>query len=263
MQKTIATTISGYNKLQSKNTKEICVYLQSSIDMHLKKSESKIWHGSPVWFINGNPIVSYSVRKDNKVSLMFFSGQSFDEKDLKPEGKFKASEIFYTDAKEIKVTHLKKWLKKASEIQWDYKNIIKRKGILEKIQTSKTAVVQKSMNSYNHDQKFAKMIFASVYPLYISKIEKKGRTKEELNKIIKWLTGFDNKTLQKLTKEKVTFEDFFQKATLNKNAHLITGMICGYRTEDIKNPLTKKVRYLDKLVDELAKGRKMEKILRA
>jgi hypothetical protein len=86
-----------------------------------------------VWFIDGNPIVSYSVRKDNRVSLMFFSGQSFDEKNFKSEGKFKAAEIFYTDIKEVKTTHLKRWLKKAKDIQWDYKNIVKRKGVLKKI----------------------------------------------------------------------------------------------------------------------------------
>jgi hypothetical protein len=113
-----------------------------------------------------------------------------------------------------------------------------------------------------HNQRMANMTFASVYPLYITKVEKKGRTKEELDQVIQWLTGFDNKKLQELIKEKVTFEIFFQKATLNPNAHLITGMICGYCIEEIENPLTQQVRYLDKLVDELAKGRKMEKILR-
>ena len=116
--------------------------------------------------------------------------------------------------------------------------------------------------SDTHNQRFAKMTFASVYPLYLTKVEKKGRTKEELHQVIKWLTGFDNKKLQELIKEKVTFETFFQRASLNPNAHLITGVICGYRIEEIENTLTKQVRYLDKLVDELAKGRKMEKILR-
>jgi hypothetical protein len=117
-------------------------------------------------------------------------------------------------------------------------------------------------NSSTHDQRIAKMIFGSVYPFYVEKVEKKGRTKEELHQVIQWLTGFDNKKLQELIKEKVTFETFFQRAKLNPNAHLITGMICGYRIEEITNPLTQKARYLDKLVDELAKGRKMEKILR-
>ncbi|PBQ30281.1 hypothetical protein CNR22_00405 [Sphingobacteriaceae bacterium] len=114
----------------------------------------------------------------------------------------------------------------------------------------------------NHNQRMAEMTFSSVYPLYLAKIEKKGRTKEELQQVIQWLTGFNEKKLQELIAEKVTFETFFKKAKLHPNASLITGMICGYRIEEIENPLTQQVRYLDKLVDELAKGRKMEKILR-
>lgn len=114
-----------------------------------------------------------------------------------------------------------------------------------------------------HNLRIAKMTFASVYPHYVTKVEKKNRTKEELHEVIKWLTGFDEATIQKLIDEKVTFETFFQKATINPNAHLITGVICGYRIEEIENELTKQVRYLDKLVDELAKGKKMEKILRS
>lgn len=116
--------------------------------------------------------------------------------------------------------------------------------------------------SETHNQRMAKLTFASVYPMYLTKIEKKGRTKEELNQVIAWLTGFDNKKIQELLIENVTFETFFQQASLNPNANLITGVICGYRIEEIENPLTRQVRYLDKLVDELAKGRKMEKILR-
>lgn len=106
------------------------------------------------------------------------------------------------------------------------------------------------------------MTFASVYPHYVQKVEKKGRTVQELHQVIEWLTGFDEKKLQEQMDQRVTFETFFENATLNPNAHLITGMICGYRIENIENPLTQKARYLDKLVDELAKGRKMEKILR-
>lgn len=117
-------------------------------------------------------------------------------------------------------------------------------------------------NTSTHNQRIAKMTFASVYPHYLAKAEKKGRTKEELHQVIEWLTGFDNRKLQELIKENVSFETFFQQATLNPNAHLITGVICGYRVEEIEDPLTQQVRYLDKLVDELAKGRKMEKILR-
>ena len=117
-------------------------------------------------------------------------------------------------------------------------------------------------NSNTHNQRIAKMTFASVYPMYLEKVEKKGRTKEELHQVIEWLTGFNYKKLQELIKEKVTFETFFQHASLNPNAYLITGIICGYRVEEIKDALTQQVGYLDKLVDELAKGRKMEKILR-
>jgi hypothetical protein len=116
--------------------------------------------------------------------------------------------------------------------------------------------------SSTHNERIAKMIFGSVYPMYVAKVEKKGRTKEELQQVIEWLTGFNKEKLGELIKEKVTFETFFQRASLNPNAHLITGVICGYRVEEIENPLTQKARYLDKLVDELAKGRKMEKILR-
>lgn len=113
-----------------------------------------------------------------------------------------------------------------------------------------------------HNERIAKMTFASVYPHYVTKVESKGRTVEELHQVIEWLTGFDEKKIRELIDEKATFETFFSKAKLNSNAHLITGVICGYRIEEIENPLTRQTRYLDKLVDELAKGRKMEKILR-
>lgn len=120
------------------------------------------------------------------------------------------------------------------------------------------------MNTSNtHNDRIAKMTFASVYPMYVAKVEKKGRSKEELHQVIQWLTGFDNNKLKDLIDKKVSFETFFEEATLHPNSKLITGVICGYRIEEIENPLTKQVRYLDKLVDELAKGRKMEKILRA
>jgi hypothetical protein len=116
--------------------------------------------------------------------------------------------------------------------------------------------------SAKHDERIAKMTFAAVYPHYVAKVEKKGRTQEELQRVIEWLTGFDKTKLQQLIDEKATFASFFEQAALNPRAQLITGTICGYRIEEIKNPLTKKARYLDKLIDELAKGRKMEKILR-
>nr|WP_321231094.1 DUF2200 domain-containing protein [uncultured Psychroserpens sp.] len=114
----------------------------------------------------------------------------------------------------------------------------------------------------HHDERIATMTFASVYPHYVTKVEKKDRTKEELHQVIEWLTGYTEIQLHKLIEDKVTFETFFKNATLNPNAHLVKGVICGYRIEDIENTLTKQVRFLDKLVDELAKGRKMEKILR-
>lgn len=113
-----------------------------------------------------------------------------------------------------------------------------------------------------HNERVAKLTFASVYPHYITKVEKKGRTKAELHQVIEWLTGFDEAKIQELIDRKVTFETFFEEADLNPNAHLIKGVICGYRIEEIDNRLTQKARYLDKLVDELARGRKMEKILR-
>jgi len=113
-----------------------------------------------------------------------------------------------------------------------------------------------------HNERIARMTFASVYPHYVTKVEKKGKTREELHQVITWLTGFTDEKLQQLIDSKATFETFFAQATLNPNASLITGLICGYRVEEIENPLTQQTRYLDKLVDELAKGKKMEKILR-
>jgi len=114
-----------------------------------------------------------------------------------------------------------------------------------------------------HNERIAKMTFSSVYPHYVTKVESKGRTKQELHQVIEWLTGFNEKTIQSLIDEKVTFETFFARAKIHPNAKLITGVICGYRIEELENPLTQQVRYLDKLVDELAKGRKMEKIFRS
>src|SRR5262249_5404987 len=109
--------------------------------------------------------------------------------------------------------------------------------------------------SSTHDQRIARMSFASVYPMYLAKVEKKGRTRDELHQVIQWLTGFDDRELQDLIEDKATFETFFAKAKMNPKARLITGVICGYRVEDIENPLTRRVRYLDKLVDDLAQGR--------
>ena len=117
-------------------------------------------------------------------------------------------------------------------------------------------------NTSHHDERIANMKFGSVYPHYITKVEKKGRTQEELHQVIEWLTGFDKPKLDQLIEEKATFKEFFEQATLHPNASLIKGVICGYRVEEITNDITRKCRYLDKLVDELAKGKKMEKILR-
>ena len=112
------------------------------------------------------------------------------------------------------------------------------------------------------EERIAKMTFASVYPMYVEKVEKKGRTKQELHEVIEWLTGYDQRKLKSLIDNEATFEAFFKKCKLNPNAHLITGVVCGYRVEELENPLIQQARYLDKLVDELAKGKKMEKILR-
>ncbi len=120
-----------------------------------------------------------------------------------------------------------------------------------------------SITTPEHDARIASMTFSSVYPHYVTKIEKKGRTKEELMEVIEWLTGFDESKLEELIEAKVTFEEFFDQADLNPNAELIKGVICGYRVEDITTPLTQQVRYLDKVIDELAKGKKMEKIMRS
>jgi hypothetical protein len=118
-------------------------------------------------------------------------------------------------------------------------------------------------SNYDPDEQIAKLTLAEVYPHYLTKVEKKGRTKQELDQVIKWLTGLSDKALKKRIEDKVTFKQFFSKVKLNPNAQLITGVICGHRVEEIENPLTQQVRYMDKLVDELAKGRKMEKILRS
>jgi len=114
----------------------------------------------------------------------------------------------------------------------------------------------------NHDARMAGITFASVYPLYLEKVVKKGRTKKELDQVIEWLTGYDERRVNALFEEKATFEQFLRNARFHPNAHLISGVICGYCVEEIRNTLTQKVRYLDKLVYELAKGRRMEKIMR-
>jgi hypothetical protein len=126
------TDIQGYNAKQAGEDKKICEMLAKEINGLLPEEESKIWHGAPVWFIKGNPIAGYDKLK-NCVRLLFWSGQSFDEPDLHTEGSFKAAEARYTSIDQINVTDLRRWLKKGKEIQWDYKNIVKRRGKLEKI----------------------------------------------------------------------------------------------------------------------------------
>jgi hypothetical protein len=125
-------SIAAYNQAQAPEQQQICAELAAVIDRGLPKAESKVWHGGPVWFLEGNPIVGYWVRKKH-VQLLFWSGQSFDEPELEVEGKFKAAQAKYTDVSQIRVTTLKRWLRKAKTIQWDYKNIVKRRGVLEKL----------------------------------------------------------------------------------------------------------------------------------
>lgn len=127
-----STDIKAYNEAQTGDSRQICDKLSQLIDHYLAATEAKVWHGHPVWFINGNPITGYAVRKDN-VQLLFWSGQSFNEPLLKAEGSFKAAEIRFDDADDINDDELKKWLKKGEAIQWDYKNIVKRKGVLERL----------------------------------------------------------------------------------------------------------------------------------
>ncbi len=124
--------IKDYNDSQSPTDKAICDLLAREIDLHMKEAENKIWHRHPVWFLNGNPIVGYHKLKDS-VRLLFWSGQSFEEAGLEPEGKFKAAEVRYTDMTQVNTKDLARWLKKSRSIQWDYKNIVKRKGKLERL----------------------------------------------------------------------------------------------------------------------------------
>ncbi|MES2431730.1 MAG: DUF1801 domain-containing protein [Bacteroidota bacterium] len=124
--------IQAYNNAQSTEDKEICDLLANEITLHLPKAENKIWHAHPVWFLDGNPIAGYSKLKGS-VRLLFWSGQSFEEELLQNEGSFKAAEIRYTDVAQVKTKDLKRWLKKSIKIQWDYKNIVKRKGVLERL----------------------------------------------------------------------------------------------------------------------------------
>jgi hypothetical protein len=249
-----------YNSAQTAPEKQICDLLARTIDANLKGAENKIWHRHPVWFLDGNPIVGYSKLKAG-IRLMFWSGADFGEAALQPgTGKFKDASATYTSPDEVDVKALKRWLVKSRKIQWDYKNIMKNKGLLKKLPAAQTGPKK---NVGSHDERMAKMNFATVYPLYLAKVKRKGRTQAELDAVITWLTGFSTKKIQTLVAKNTTFADFFAAAKLNAKAKLITGTICGVRIEEIENPLTQKARYLDKLVDELAAGKAMEKILRS
>ncbi|MES2971293.1 MAG: DUF1801 domain-containing protein [Patescibacteria group bacterium] len=124
--------IKTFNDSQAKAEKAICVLLAKEIDSNLPEAESKIWHGAPVWFLEGNPVAGYDVLK-NCVRLLFWSGQSFDEAGLLPEGSFKAAEARYIAPDQVNIDDLKRWLEKSKTIQWDYKNIVKRRGVLERL----------------------------------------------------------------------------------------------------------------------------------
>lgn len=248
-------TIAGYNSALQKRDKAIAMSLQQIITKYLPMSESKLWHGHPVWFIDGNPIVGYSKQKAG-IRLMFWSGKDFGEKSLNVVSeKFKDASIFYTDAREINVKDLKRWLKISVDIQWDYKNIVKRKGKLEKVKPL-------TRQEKNNLRMYA-MSFAKLYPMYIAKANKKKRTEKEVLEIIYWLTGYTALTFQKQLKTNSSIKLFFEQAPkLNARRKLITGIICGVKIEEIQDPLMKEIRYLDKLIDELAKGKSMETILR-
>ncbi len=125
-------SIPAYNEAQSTEEKAICERLMKEINLNLSGAESKIWHANPVWFLDGNPVVGYNKRKAG-IALLFWSGQSFEEEKLKPEGSFKAAETLYTHADQINTEDLKRWLDKSRTIQWDYKNIVKRRGLLERL----------------------------------------------------------------------------------------------------------------------------------
>ncbi|MCW1930165.1 MAG: DUF1801 domain-containing protein [Candidatus Kerfeldbacteria bacterium] len=134
--KITATTIAKYNAMQKGDLKKVCALLKKEFDTTLKKAESKIWHGSPVWFLDGNPVAGYSIQKRGVV-VLFWSGQSFTHKGLEKEGSFKAAQIAYTSPADVKLTDLRKWLRECKTIQWDYKNIVKNRGKLHKIITKK------------------------------------------------------------------------------------------------------------------------------
>jgi len=374
----------AYNAALAPGERKICQLLAKEIDRALPDAENKVWHAHPVWFLDGNPIVGYSKLKDG-VRLLFWSGQSFAEKGLRKEGSFRAAEARYTAAGEVDVEKLRRWLAQARVVQWDYKNIVRRKGRLERLEveagtnwreralarvrarileavpgvveevkwrkpsnpagvpvwssdgmictgeTNKSAVkltfargaelpdpkglfnasldggTRRAIDLHEGDaldekafktlvrtaaalnastargegarapasraasrgdatagHRIFRTSVASVYPHYVAKAERNGRTKAEVDRIICWLTGYSGKELERQLAEKADFETFFAEApALHPNSALITGVVCGVRVEEVEDPLMRKLRQLDKLIDELARGRAMEKILRA
>ena len=279
-----------YNAALAPADRKTCDLLAKEIDRALPDAENKVWHAHPVWFLDGNPIVGYSKLKDG-VRLLFWSGQSFAEKGLRKEGSFKAAEVRYTAVDEVDVAKLRRWLAEARVVQWDYKNIVRRRGRLERLKVASAAVAPQpkappapkaaarderppakrgtaSRTPAGGDATAGHRVFrtsvASVYPHYVAKAERNGRTGAEVDRILCWLTGYSGKDLERLLREGTDFEPFFAEApALHPNSALITGVVCGVRVEEVVDPLMRKIRQLDKLIDELARGRAMEKILRS
>ena len=280
-----------YNAALAPADRKTCELLAKEIERALPDAENKVWHAHPVWFLDGNPIVGYSRLKD-AVRLLFWSGQSFTEKGLRKEGSFKAAEARYTSAGEVDTEKLRRWLAEARVVQWDYKNIVRRKGRLVRLKDAAsaaspapkrkapaspsperderppakrgTAPRAATGGSPSAGHRIFRTSVASVYPHYVAKAERNGRTKAEVDRIVCWLTGYGEKQLRQQLEKGTDFETFFAKApALHPNAALITGVVCGVRVEEVEDPLMRTIRQLDKLIDELAKGRTMEKILRS
>ncbi|MCL4806559.1 MAG: DUF2200 family protein [Thermoanaerobaculia bacterium] len=427
-----------YNAALSAADRKTCDLLAKEIDRQLPEAENRVWHAHPVWFLDGNPVVGYSRLKDG-VRLLFWSGQSFAEGGLRKEGSFKAAEVRYTSAGDVDTQKLGRWLAESRSVQWDYKNIVRRKGRLERLNVEAPAsasasapaprrkasparprpkpeegadwkkrtlarvraLVLEAVPGAVEDVKWRKpsnpdgvpawssnglictgetcgrtvkltfasgaalpdpkglfnaglgggtrraidigegdvlderafkalvraaaalngrpnaakgpgtprvddarapgpsrrravpeatpapgprgpvscaptgggtmpghRIFttsvASVYPHYVKKAERNARTKAEVDRIICWLTGYSEPELQRQLRQGTDFETFFAQApALHPNSALIKGVVCGVRVEEVEDPLMRKIRWLDKLIDELARGRAMEKILRS
>lgn len=253
--------IDEYNASFSENIQQILTQLRKAIKDAAPKATEVISYGMPAFKLN-KVLVYYAANKSHigfyptPASILYFKNELSAYKTSKGAIQFPLD-------KPLPLALIKKIVKfrvaQDKEKSLELKTTSKKMPVKNK---KNVAVKPGASTTAAHDERVAKLTFASVYPHLVNKVESKGRTVEELHEIIRWLTGFSNNEIQKMIDNKVTFEYFFNKAKLNPNAHLITGMICGYRVEEISNPLTQKVRYLDKLVDELAKGRSMEKILR-